>query len=66
MALAQKRRGREEKKGCLSAFTNILDITQVRISKTYFFKRKLQFFGVSCFRTIAKKHMNPEKNPSEN
>lgn len=38
VALAQKRTGTEEKTGYLSAFTNILNITQVRVSKTYFLK----------------------------
>lgn len=38
VALAQKRGG-TEKIGYLLAFTNVLDITQVRTSKTYFLKR---------------------------
>lgn len=38
VASAQKRRGTKEKTGYLLAFTNVLDITQVRTSKTYFFK----------------------------
>lgn len=38
VASAQKKRGIKEKTGYLLAFTNVLDITQVRTSKTYFFK----------------------------
>jgi len=53
-----------EKKGYELAFTNILDIAQLRTSKTYFLKRKFQFIRAGCFWTIAKIHIYAEKKKS--
>lgn len=59
VALVQKRTG-TEKMGYLLAFTNILNITQIRASKTYFLKESFSL-SVGCFWTIAKIHINAEK-----
>lgn len=56
-----QKRGTEEKKGYEFAFTNILDIAQLRTSKTYFLKRKFQFIRAGCFWTMAKIHIYAEK-----
>lgn len=48
-ALAHRTRGTEEKTVYLLVFTNILDITQVRTSKTHFLIRKLQCIRVGCY-----------------
>lgn len=53
VALAQKRGG-TEKIGYLLAFTNVLDITQVRTSKTYFFKESFSLSELAVSEQLQK------------